>query len=281
MPQVLFGRAGGRHGLCAVIIVCFNASLVTALGWGDITSDIISDFGPLLALFGEAPSKQFLSQSMDLADEIMIAMVPIGVLAIVSSAIRIARSSALRNMIGRAEESAEVAEKELLCSTSKNVCEIRSGRKFGKVVREEGKKDIIGLVYDDNKAYDFDTAIKHELLVLRPYRPSRAGKSKPKDVDRLPPNLTLNIHGPLLSPSEKWIYATIAFLVQAGVLVYDAVITYHQPYWITTGSQSIGFPMTCVGTMFLCAGIFVCAHVIRASTDTAQYVHKTEARTST
>ena len=65
------------------------------------TGSLLSNLAPLLILFGEAISKQFLSQARSLADSIVFATVPVGLLSAVVSAIRIGGSKLARTIIGR------------------------------------------------------------------------------------------------------------------------------------------------------------------------------------
>jgi hypothetical protein len=62
---------------------------------------LISDLGFLLALFGDLPTKQFLSLSTGWYDNIALAVVPLGIPTILVSAIRVAGSKLLKTIIGR------------------------------------------------------------------------------------------------------------------------------------------------------------------------------------
>jgi hypothetical protein len=70
---------------------------------------------------------QFMSQSLGWADNIILAMVPLGIITIITSAIRVGGPSFLKALIGRARENLAVAEQELMSSTSKEVCELWNG----------------------------------------------------------------------------------------------------------------------------------------------------------
>ena len=69
--------------------------------WPDLTNTIGTAIGPLITLFGEQATKQFLSISMGWADNILLAMGPIGVITIVVSAIRIGGYRFFKAIIGR------------------------------------------------------------------------------------------------------------------------------------------------------------------------------------
>ena len=67
----------------------------------DFSNNIFTDLAPLLTLFGDQMTKQFLSMSMGWADNALIAVCPIGVLTVMVSAIRIGGASRLKTLIGR------------------------------------------------------------------------------------------------------------------------------------------------------------------------------------
>jgi len=93
----------------------------------------------LLALFGERVTMQFMSQSMGWADNIILAMAPLGIITAVVSAIRVGGPSWLKAIIGRARENLAIAEADLMSSTSKEVCELWNGQE---VVRCMGSAPI-------------------------------------------------------------------------------------------------------------------------------------------
>ncbi|KAH7253625.1 uncharacterized protein BKA55DRAFT_343252 [Fusarium redolens] len=55
----------------------------------DFSNNMFSDLAPLLALFGERVTMQFLSQSMGWADCIILAVAPLGNITTIVSAIRV------------------------------------------------------------------------------------------------------------------------------------------------------------------------------------------------
>lgn len=82
---------------------------------------------------------QFMSQSMGWADNIVLAMAPLGILTAVVGAIRVGGPSWLKAIIGRARESRAISEAELMSSTSHEVCELWNGHE---IVRVMGKGPI-------------------------------------------------------------------------------------------------------------------------------------------
>jgi hypothetical protein len=67
----------------------------------DFSNNLFSDLAPLLTLFGEQVTIQFLSMSMGWADNILLAMGPLGVVTIIVSAIRVGGDKRLKALIGR------------------------------------------------------------------------------------------------------------------------------------------------------------------------------------
>lgn len=67
----------------------------------DFSNNIFTDLAPLLTLFGDQMTKQFLSMSMGWADNALIAVCPIGILTVMVSAIRIGGASKVKTLIGR------------------------------------------------------------------------------------------------------------------------------------------------------------------------------------
>lgn len=106
---------------------------------GGLSSNLVSDFGPVLALFGEQVARQFMSESMGWSDNILFAMAPLGIITAIVGAIRVGGPRWLKAIIGRARENRALAEIELMSSTSDEVCELWNGQH---VVRLMGAPEI-------------------------------------------------------------------------------------------------------------------------------------------
>lgn len=115
-----------------------------SLDVGGLSSNLISDFGPILSLFGEQVAKQFMSQSMGWVDSVIFAMAPLGIITAIVGAIRVGGPGWLKTIIGRARENHAVAEVELMSSTSHEVCEMWNGQN---IVRIMGAPKIRELIY--------------------------------------------------------------------------------------------------------------------------------------
>jgi len=99
---------------------------------------------PLLSLFGEQVTKQFMSHTMYWSDHIIFAMAPLGIIAAVVGTTRVAGPTWMKAVIGRARESKGLAEVELMSSTSHDVCELWNGRQ---IVRVTGAAPMKQLLY--------------------------------------------------------------------------------------------------------------------------------------
>jgi hypothetical protein len=70
-------------------------------GGDEFSNNLFSDLAPLLTLFGEQVTKQFLSVSMGWADDILLAMGPLGIMTVIVSAIRVGGIKFLKAFVGR------------------------------------------------------------------------------------------------------------------------------------------------------------------------------------
>lgn len=116
----------------------------SALDASDFANNAASDLGPLITLFGENVTAQFLKSSFSVFDSILFAMAPIGIITAISSAIRVGSITLLKTLIGRAQESLEAVEIEVLSSTSDDVCEIWNGNEL---VRVTGNGNVLEIIY--------------------------------------------------------------------------------------------------------------------------------------
>jgi len=108
--------------------------------WSDFTNNFATDIAPLITLFGEQVTKQFLSESSGFLDNIIFGMAPLGIITAVVSAIRVYGWPGLKAFVGRAQEPHGVAEAELCSSTSRDVCELWSE---GGICRVFGRPKIL------------------------------------------------------------------------------------------------------------------------------------------
>jgi hypothetical protein len=113
--------------------------------WDDFSNNLATDLAPLVALFGESATKQYLSECLTVEDIIIFAVAPLGIITAVVSAIRVCGTPSLRAFVGRAQEGAGTAEAELCSSTSRDVCELYSN---GGIARVFGRPKLLEIVHD-------------------------------------------------------------------------------------------------------------------------------------
>ncbi|KAG0636075.1 hypothetical protein HOY80DRAFT_1090207 [Tuber brumale] len=126
-----------------VIFLVLTRQALAADG-DDFSNNLFSDLAPVLALFGEQVSKQFLSQSLTWLEDVIFAMAPLGIVTAIVSAVRTGGPGWLRAVVGRARESRAVAEVELMSSTSHEVCELWNGEA---IVRVMGSTKFAEILY--------------------------------------------------------------------------------------------------------------------------------------
>lgn len=129
-----------------LIFALFMIGYVHAVNttFDDILNNLGSDLAPLLALFGEQVTIQYLSESFSLFDNYIFALAPLGIITAMISAIRVSDSIHLRTLIGRAKESRGTVEAEVMSSTSPDVCELWNGKGVARVL---GSPTLLQLVY--------------------------------------------------------------------------------------------------------------------------------------
>jgi hypothetical protein len=68
---------------------------------GSLINGLFTDFAPLLGLFGDEVTKQYLATSMGWGDDILLALAPIGIMTVLVSAIRVSGYPLMKSIIGR------------------------------------------------------------------------------------------------------------------------------------------------------------------------------------
>ncbi|TGO36310.1 hypothetical protein BHYA_0129g00310 [Botrytis hyacinthi] len=126
-----------------IFLLLFLASRAGADGT-DVTNNLFSDLGPLLALFGETFAQQFLRESFTWLDHIIFAMAPLGIITAIIGAIRVGGPPQLKALIGRARENRASAELDFMSSTSHEVSELWNGHG---IVRTMGKGEVKQILF--------------------------------------------------------------------------------------------------------------------------------------
>ncbi|POS73511.1 hypothetical protein DHEL01_v208097 [Diaporthe helianthi] len=228
------------------LLVVSLAARATADDGDDFSNNLFSDLTPLLSLFGERVTMQFMSQSMGWADNFMLAMAPLGIITIIVSAIRVGGPTLLKNIIGRGRENLAIAEAEIMSSTS----------------HEDGPSER-----DEEKANGATLPVTSVTIVCNDTSPS--------------PNISLNSHNNF-GRLEIRFGAVIGSVLQLGVLVYGGFATYYpslQFYKNDSPVADYAFPCTAIGTIILVVGMLLCAHVVDFSTKETRYTPAKEQET--
>lgn len=242
---------------------------------------------PILTLFGEQVTKQFLSESLSGWDNFIFAMGPLGILTAVVSVIRVRGNSSLKAFIGRAQENPGDAEAELLSSTSATTAELWNN---GGIARVFGSPKILEVVrhcdlreeyydldtIDPPKAglYSFKEAYEKKIwmdkdrghkLTTTPLVDVEASK-----LEGHKPNLSFNVG--IRPVSEAYIIgaAVLGFMLQGGVLIYAGLAMYYFPKSMFEKNgkpmSPWAYPCTLAGTIMLCFGMFSCARIVEKRT---------------
>jgi len=226
----------------------------------EFANNLFSDLAPLLTLFGEQVTKQFLSMSLGWADHLLLAMGPLGIITIVISTIRLAGSKTLRALVGRARESRSDAEQELLSSTSDEVCEMWSDQG---IVRVKGQTNALRTMVVTNRGHAWSLEMAHENKLV-----SLVTTGTATDVNfEAAPNLALNVSNTEATPRELWTWAAVGVALQAAAVMFPAVASYRLQ-WFKAESQVADYAYPCfvAGSFLIFAGILGCGHVIEGVT---------------
>ena len=257
----------------------------------DFSNNLFTDLVPLLALFGEEVSKQFMSQAMGWLDDIIFAMCPLGIITAMISAIRAGGTPALKALIGRAREPIGAIEIELLSSTSSEVCELYGEQGIVRVPSSDAKieqwiyeeRDDELTLYDEiatetpEQTKSRIAAYSEEKSVQEVVKSSKRSSFSPAQK-RFPPCILLNYHSASGSRLELSVVAITGLVLQSVVVIFGALVTY-QWKWTKAGAPvaSYGYPMTAAGTLALTLGLILCSRVIEASTNEKVYKFPEEA----
>ncbi|KAK6517030.1 hypothetical protein TWF506_006908 [Arthrobotrys conoides] len=271
------------------ILLLLLVPCVSALDWEEFTNNFATDLAPLITLFGEQVSKQFLSESLSIWDNVIFAMAPLGLLTAVVSAIRVCGTPSMRAFIGRAQESPGTAEVELLSCTSETTAELFNEGGIARVFGEPRILEImvkarddspgaltVGLFSDVRGPFWKEVGISSRALLLR----LRGGFGHTDLEKRLKsryhrPNLSLNVGITQLPKLVTYSAAVVGVVLQSGMLVFAALTVYTYPDKFLTAAdkpaEPYAFPMTLAGTVLVCFGMFLCAFIIERSTDEVHY----------
>ncbi|KAL5337300.1 hypothetical protein BJX70DRAFT_409320 [Aspergillus crustosus] len=263
-----------------LFIVLFGVTSVRAEGWEDFADNFATDLAPLVALFGERLTKQFLSESTSILDNFIFALSPLGILTAVVSVIRICGNSSLRAFVGRANEAPGEAENELLSCVSEGTAELFND---GGISRVFGRPSLLEVVvWEENGSYKLGTlrdALQDGAWVpggTEQVHHDENGIYALSELDI--PNLSLNKG--IERRGRGWFYAAamLGTTLQGGTLVFAAITFFKfSDHFQKNGSSpdSYSFPVYLFGTTSLSLGMFLCAFIIERSSSEA-YLYPTK-----
>ena len=154
-----------HQGMMFILLRFALLPVVAAAGGDELYNNLFTDLTPIVALFGEQVSKQFLAQSTTFTECLLFALAPLGILTGVVSAIRVGGYPWLKAVVGRAAESRAAAGLELTSATSSSIWELWDGRS---VVRVHGSPKILTIVYlEQPKTIGGETSQDSEWTPLR------------------------------------------------------------------------------------------------------------------
>lgn len=165
--------------LPCLILAFFMTPPVNAGELDDFSNNLATDLGPILSLFGDNITKQYLSESMSFVDFFIFAMAPIGIITTIVSVIRVCGSTSLRAFVGRAQEGEGCIEAELCTSTSRDVCELFNK---GGITRVLGRPKILEIILLP-RAPGQDTTM--EIFLFRDYLEGSSKPDSSKDWEKI------------------------------------------------------------------------------------------------
>jgi len=257
--------------------------------WADFSDNLVTDLAPLLTLFGEQVTKQFLSESVGFLDNVIFALAPLGILTAVVSAIRLYGHASLKSFIGRAQEAHGVAEAELCSSTSEDVCELWSN---GGICRVFGRPKMLEFMYTKARGCyqdGFDPQdgepphcgiypVKAVLCETTADRSSQRWVETTKRArfshEFAPfPNLSLNVGTRRTSTKVLLGAAALGVLLEGSFFGYATWATFYNPGFYADDSppQLWSFVLAMAGTVSLMLGMGMCALLVERRSDTRRF----------
>ncbi|RPA80560.1 hypothetical protein BJ508DRAFT_128500 [Ascobolus immersus RN42] len=262
--------------------------MLTSEAGNEFSNNLFSDLAPILALFGERVTQQYLSHTSSIWECVIFACAPIGIITAVVAAIRVGGTGSLKAIIGRAREPKADVELELMSSTSLDVCELWSD---GGVARLGGTlPNIVEILVRDRSSkrrclelFTLESAIREGLYTcnsiekqephlqqMEALSGNRADLEEIRTEVRMTPNLSFNLAGGTPSKGELIPIAVIGIVLQLGVIILAGSSAYSPGLRQKIADMDIpayAFPMFAVGTLFICIGMFICAYVVDHSTE--------------
>ncbi|KAF4629167.1 hypothetical protein G7Y89_g8987 [Cudoniella acicularis] len=239
------------HTVILLSLAARVSTLTTPQQWDTFTNNFATDLAPVIVLFGEQVSKQFLSESTSFWDNIIFGIAPIGVLTAIVSAIRLYGDASLKAFIGRAQEAHGEAEAEL-CSSTKHA---DGGEE------KEGDEDDMTIYPESNWT---------EIPPRSPQNQRNAMERAKLETFAPHPNLGLNIGIKGVPSPILPVIAVVGICLQASFFVYATWATFYDLALYEDGDRPSlwSFCLATSGTASLVLGMILCALLIeRMSTE--------------
>ncbi|KAL8788275.1 MAG: hypothetical protein Q9195_007372 [Heterodermia aff. obscurata] len=239
----------------------------------NFANNAFTNLAPLLTLFGDELTKQFLSTTFGWMDIILLGIAPIGIPTVIVCAIRVGGNGFLKSIVGRDDE-----KKELLSSTSSNIREIWDG---ARVIRQTGEKVSEFFVFDPNCPVEPESKIISPLekepryaLTTRTIETIRWGdfgwfKYEKSSLLKgsITPSLSLNNPKAIPSTAKTLSALCLGIVIQATVISINALIVYK---WHKLRAKRLvapwAFPVWLAGTVAISVGVSTCAYVVVCKT---------------
>ncbi|RMJ22703.1 ankyrin repeat-containing protein [Aspergillus sp. HF37] len=251
-------------------IVSLLIPSVGASDWDDFASNLAADLAPLITLFGNRLTKQFLSESICVLDNFIFALAPLGILTAVVSVIRVCGNPSLKAFVGRAQEGPGDAELELLPCVSETTAELFNEGGISRVFGRPRVLEVFAWEKEgDGKETSFAIGNLRDAISDGAWCPRDDAAFDERGSTALDiPNLSLNKGIKRRDPVWSYCAAVLGCLLQAAVLAYSALTVFGQPGNFKkkdTPVPAYAFPFFVVGTVLLSTGMFFCAFIIKRS----------------
>ncbi|KAL4796958.1 hypothetical protein BDV19DRAFT_398005 [Aspergillus venezuelensis] len=254
--------------LLVLIVLVGIPSVQASEEWEDFANNFATDLAPLVALFGERLTKQFLAESTSSLDNFIFALCPLGILTAVVSLVRICGNSSLRAFVGRANEPPGEAENELLSCVSEGTAELFNDGGISRVIGRPRILEVV--VWEENGMYKLDTlrgALKSYAWTTNDMElQSEKGLSGLPELDI--PNLSLNKGIKRRGIGWFWTAALIGVLLQGGTVVYAGMAVFTPVLIFGNDNETAddyALPLYIFGSTSLSLGMFLCAFLIERS----------------
>ncbi|KAF1364114.1 hypothetical protein EJ07DRAFT_100393 [Lizonia empirigonia] len=275
------------------VALLWLAVIAEAGGLDDFSNNLATDLGlsagapgPLLSLFGDAITKQYLSESTSFEDYLIFALAPIGLVTAVVSVIRVCGGKWLRSFIGRAQEGNAAVEAELCTSTSKDICEVFNS---GGITRTLGRAKILEIIRvpqpKDRSANSKDDLRNKEYKSAESVTRKSSEKNAfiwNEDNMDVNPNLSINVGIKKRKPAFVYSVLFLGTLLQLGLIIMAPLLSWVGG-WSKDGrsEKKVSFQQAysgnkspvlfLVGSLFMTFGMFGSAYLIGQITQETKY----------